>query len=147
MLTSAEAKARNIQISSPQVKPHQHRGECLLDSSLCVSGMFLWVFLYLSALSCESLCFKGGSFCISLSVWLCGCVDMSVCCVYICVCVSVSLPTGVPACACVHLTCGVCTCVCVLGHFAAHVSSRCMCVCVRTFCKVKFYCCVCLPSR
>lgn len=59
-LKSTEAKARNIQILSPQVKPCQHRGECLLDSSVCVLSVSLseyfctWVPSFMSP--CVSVC-------------------------------------------------------------------------------------------
>lgn len=55
MLTRKEAKARNIRISSPQVRPYQHCGERLLDSPVCVLNISL--FLYLSTLLHESVCF------------------------------------------------------------------------------------------
>lgn len=51
--------------------------------------------------------------------------------VWVCVCL---FPKRMPACVCL------CVCICVfeLGHFAARVGG-CMCVFIRTFCKVRFY--------
>lgn len=55
-LTSTEAKARNIRISSLQVKPCQHHGECLLDSSVCVLSVSPSEYFCTWVPFCMSLC-------------------------------------------------------------------------------------------
>lgn len=88
-------------MSSPQVKPLQHCGECLecFPECFCIC---VWI--------CVNLCvygvyLGGGSLCISLgvSVYMSGAV--CVCCTHIFVSLRTPLPKCMPACACVHLTC------------------------------------------